>query len=85
MKKVKKEIKVEDTPNTKAEKKAKRKKKEAEEEEETFKWWEQQNMDDSIKWNTLEHNGVFFPAEYVAHGFKMKYNGELFWGGVLLL
>lgn len=32
--------------------------------EEDYKWWEQINEDDSIKWNTLEHSGVLFPPDY---------------------
>lgn len=31
---------------------------------EEYKWWEQQNEDDTIKWQTLVHNGVIFPPEY---------------------
>lgn len=47
-----------------------------EESEEYHRWWEEMNGDDSIKWTTLEHNGVFFPPEYVPHGIKMKYDGK---------
>ncbi|KAG4107610.1 hypothetical protein H8356DRAFT_1268700 [Neocallimastix lanati (nom. inval.)] len=53
-----------------------KKKKEEEEEEEVFRWWDNENEDDSIKWTTLEHQGPFFPPEYVSHGIKMKYKGE---------
>ncbi|KAK4226950.1 DNA topoisomerase 1 [Podospora fimiseda] len=36
-----------------------------EEEEEEYRWWDApKKEDDSIKWNTLEHNGVLFPPEY---------------------
>lgn len=49
--------------------------KEKEEEEETYKWWLEENRDDTIKWNSLVHNGVLFPPEYEAHGVKMKYKG----------
>ncbi|KAI9006293.1 hypothetical protein CLU79DRAFT_840896 [Phycomyces nitens] len=56
-------------------------KKAKEEEEEVYKWWEEdiqksEDVDDSIKWTTLEHNGVLFPPEYVPHGVKMKYDGK---------
>lgn len=38
---------------------------EEEEEEEEYRWWDQpKKEDDSIKWNTLEHNGVVFPPPY---------------------
>ena len=51
---------------------------EEDEDEEEYKWWENQGKTDgSIKWTTLEHNGVLFPPEYEplpAH-VKMKYNG----------
>ncbi|KAH9929608.1 uncharacterized protein BXZ73DRAFT_90445 [Epithele typhae] len=54
--------------------------KKEEEEEDTYKWWEQQNeeRDGSVKWETLEHNGVYFPPPYVplpSH-VKMKYNAQ---------
>lgn len=32
--------------------------------EEDYKWWEEMNEDNSIKWTTLEHNGVLFPPDY---------------------
>ena len=38
---------------------------EGEEEEEEYRWWEDpQKGDGTIKWTTLEHNGVVFPPEY---------------------
>ncbi|KAF8893784.1 hypothetical protein BD779DRAFT_1503401 [Infundibulicybe gibba] len=56
-----------------------KKKKEEEEEEEVFRWWEANpNGDGSVKWQTLEHNGVIFPPAYdplPAH-VKMKYDGQ---------
>ena len=59
----------------KEEKVSKRKKKE-EEEVEVFRWWDDnEKEDDSIKWTTLEHQGPYFPPEYVSHGIKMKYKG----------
>ncbi|KAK9702291.1 DNA topoisomerase 1 [Basidiobolus ranarum] len=48
-----------------------------EEEEETYKWWEDSNQDNTIKWNTLQHNGVLFPPDYIPHGVKMKYEGKV--------
>lgn len=51
------------------------KKEESEEEEERYEWWHQQREDDTVKWDTLSHNGVCFPPEYVPHGIKMKYDG----------
>lgn len=29
-----------------------------------------------MKWNTLQHNGILFPPEYVAQGIKIKIKGE---------
>jgi DNA topoisomerase-1 len=63
-------------------KKAKSKKqKEEEEAEEVFKWWEAQEAegDDTVKWQTLEHNGVLFPPPYepLPKEIKMRYNGIL--------
>lgn len=51
---------------------------EAEAEEDEYKWWEDPTKGDlSIKWTTLEHNGVVFPPEYepLPENVKMKYNG----------
>ncbi|KIP06988.1 hypothetical protein PHLGIDRAFT_71833 [Phlebiopsis gigantea 11061_1 CR5-6] len=57
-----------------------RKKKKEEEQEEVFRWWEQQaaDGDTSEKWQTLEHNGVYFPPPYepLPSSVKMKYNGK---------
>ena len=47
-----------------------------EEEEEEYKWWEDACFDGTVKWQHLEHSGVYFPPDYVPHGIKMKYNGE---------
>lgn len=50
----------------------------AEEEEEEYKWWEDPTKgDDSIKWTTLEHNGVVFPPDYVPlpKNVKLHYDG----------
>ncbi|KAG6811527.1 hypothetical protein H0H92_006960 [Tricholoma furcatifolium] len=56
-----------------------RKNKKEEEQEEVFKWWEADvEGDDSVKWQTLEHNGVIFPPPYepLPRQVKMKYNGK---------
>lgn len=44
-----------------------------------YKWWEDQDNDGSVKWNTLEHWGVLFPPPYIPlpKGVKMRYEGEL--------
>ncbi|EKM54686.1 uncharacterized protein PHACADRAFT_96904 [Phanerochaete carnosa HHB-10118-sp] len=61
-------------------KRAAKAKKQEEEEEDVYKWWEQQqaNGDGSEKWQTLEHNGVYFPPPYepLPANIKMKYNGK---------
>ncbi|KAI6779582.1 dna topoisomerase i [Emericellopsis cladophorae] len=49
------------------------------EDEEKFAWWNAESMGDgSIKWHTLEHNGVIFPPEYepMPKHVKMRYDGE---------
>ncbi|KAI6624327.1 hypothetical protein MCOR08_007763 [Pyricularia oryzae] len=49
-----------------------------EEEEEEYRWWDApKKEDDSIKWNTLEHNGVLFPPDYepLPKNVKLYYNG----------
>ena len=48
---------------------------EEEEEEEEYKWWKDDQADDSVKWTTLQHAGPLFPPPYVPHGIKMKYDG----------
>ncbi|KAI1429958.1 eukaryotic DNA topoisomerase I [Xylaria sp. FL1777] len=49
----------------------------AEDDEEEYRWWDQAKTDDSIKWQTLEHNGVLFPPEYepLPKNVKLVYNG----------
>ncbi|PYI13544.1 topoisomerase I [Aspergillus violaceofuscus CBS 115571] len=47
-------------------------------EEEEYKWWEDPTKGDgTIKWTTLEHNGVVFPPPYepLPKNVKMKYDG----------
>ncbi|KAL3231675.1 DNA topoisomerase 1 [Nakaseomyces bracarensis] len=53
-------------------------KEEEEEEEEEYKWWEEQDKDDTIKWTTLIHNGVLFPPEYepLPSHVKLYYDGK---------
>ncbi|KAK7725962.1 DNA topoisomerase 1 [Botryosphaeria dothidea] len=51
---------------------------EAEAEEDEYKWWEDPSKgDNTIKWQTLEHNGVVFPPEYepLPGNVKLKYDG----------
>jgi hypothetical protein len=76
--KVKKKVKKENEVTTP--KKGRGKKREQEEEpEEVFKWWEAENPegDGTVKWQTLEHNGVIFPPPYepLPSNIRMKYNG----------
>lgn len=48
-------------------------------EEEEYRWWDApKKEDDSIKWTTLEHNGVLFPPEYepLPKNVKLYYDGK---------
>lgn len=48
------------------------------EEEEEYRWWDApKKEDDSIKWTTLQHNGVVFPPEYepLPKNVKLRYDG----------
>ena len=51
---------------------------ENEEDDEQYKWWAEQGGlgDGTVRWQTLEHNGVFFPPEYVPlpSNIKMQYD-----------
>ncbi|KAK5663357.1 hypothetical protein OQA88_3785 [Cercophora sp. LCS_1] len=52
---------------------------EQEEEDEEYRWWDEpKKEDDSIKWNTLEHNGVIFPPAYepLPKNVKLYYDGK---------
>ncbi|RPA81345.1 hypothetical protein BJ508DRAFT_346131 [Ascobolus immersus RN42] len=51
---------------------------EEEEEDEEYKWWLEQNNDNSVKWTTLSHNGVLFPPEYepLPKHVKLYYDGK---------
>lgn len=51
----------------------------SEEDEEEYRWWDAPKPeDDSIKWQTLEHNGVLFAPEYepLPKNIKMYYDGK---------
>lgn len=51
----------------------------AEEAEEEFRWWDApKKEDDSIKWTTLQHNGVVFPPPYepLPDNVKLIYDGK---------
>lgn len=49
-----------------------------EEEDEEYRWWEAGQNDGTVKWTTLEHNGVLFPPPYepLPKHVKMKYDGK---------
>lgn len=50
-----------------------------EEEEEEYRWWDApKKEDDSVKWTTLEHNGVIFPPPYepLPKHVKLYYDGK---------
>ena len=78
-KKVKKEL----ASPAKGKAKVKKEEKEADEdegedEEEEYRWWEDpMKGDGTIKWTTLEHNGVVFPPDYepLPKHVKMLYDG----------
>eukprot|EP00758_Cryptobia_borreli_P006491 Tbor_TRINITY_DN5162_c0_g1::TRINITY_DN5162_c0_g1_i4::g.26013::m.26013/K03163/TOP1; DNA topoisomerase I len=52
---------------------------EQDEEQEETAWWEADDIEiagrGEKKWDTLEHNGVLFPPEYVPHGIPIFYKG----------
>jgi DNA topoisomerase IB len=50
----------------------------AEGDDEEYRWWEETQNDGSVKWTTLEHNGVLFPPPYepLPENIKMKYDGK---------
>ncbi len=59
-------------------KKGKGKAQESEEEQEVYRWWDApKKEDDSVKWETLQHNGVVFPPEYepLPKNVKLLYDG----------
>lgn len=53
-------------------------KEEGEDEADGYKWWENQQDDDTIVWETLEHSGVIFPPEYepLPIHVKLYYDGQ---------
>lgn len=66
-------VKSEGTPVKKG-----RAKKDDEEVEEVYRWWDApKKEDDSIKWETLQHNGVVFPPPYepLPKNVKVLYDG----------
>jgi DNA topoisomerase I len=73
--------KAESTPIQKQKQKQKTQTQEdvdADEEEEGYRWWENPDKgDNSIKWTTLEHNGVVFPPAYepLPSHVKLIYDG----------
>lgn len=49
------------------------------EEEDTYKWWEASNQQDgTVRWNTLQHNGVMFPPDYepLPKSVNLYYDGK---------
>jgi len=41
------------------------------------KWWARaEKRSNDIKWETLEHNGVFFAPPYEPHGVPVEYDGK---------
>lgn len=66
-------------PAKKAAKGKAAKKEESEDEgNEEYRWWDApKKEDDTIKWDTLEHNGVIFPPEYepLPSNVKLRYDG----------
>ncbi|KAL2128718.1 hypothetical protein VTI74DRAFT_8808 [Chaetomium olivicolor] len=66
-------------PKAKSEKSESNQNSEGEEEEEEYRWWDApKKEDDSIKWTTLEHNGVLFPPPYepLPENVKLYYDGQ---------
>jgi DNA topoisomerase I len=58
--------------------KAKKPVKEEDENEEgsDYAAWQASNFDGTVKWNTLEHNGLLFPPPYIPHGIPLVYDGK---------
>ena len=75
-------VKKEDDGGEETPKKGKKTKKEGEEDEEIHRWWDNENPtgDGTQKWQTLQHNGVYFPPPYepLPSHVKMKYDGISF-------
>lgn len=71
-------VKANDEGEDEGKGKGKKKKKKEEEQEEVYRWWEADaGADGTVKWQTLEHNGVIFPPPYelLPSNVKMKYDG----------
>lgn len=65
--------------DTKRDAKKDKAKEASEDEKEEYEWWNAPKPeDDSIKWQTLEHNGVLFAPEYepLPKNVKMMYDGK---------
>lgn len=82
-KKAKKAVPVKKAPAKRGSAAAKKGKSEepgdGEEEEEAYRWWDApKKEDDSIKWTTLEHNGVIFADPYkpLPKNVKLYYDGK---------
>ena len=41
-----------------------------------YRWWEAPKLPDNQAWRNMEHYGVNFPAPYVPHNVKMRYDGR---------
>jgi len=70
---------VKEEPASPTKGKGKKKQKDDEEEEDVYRWWDAgPDADGSVKWQTLEHNGVIFPPPYepLPSHIKMKYDGK---------
>ncbi|KAI1774132.1 hypothetical protein F4818DRAFT_94532 [Hypoxylon cercidicola] len=67
------------TPAKKAKKQVSEEPSKSEDDEEAeYRWWDApKKEDDSVKWTTLEHNGVLFPPAYepLPKNVKLVYNG----------
>lgn len=66
-------------PAKKAAKKEESAEAEGDEEEGEYEWWNApKKEDDSVKWTTLEHNGVLFPPAYepLPKNVKLYYDGK---------
>lgn len=75
---IKKKVKK-DAKDKKEEDKAKEKgKKKKEEEKEVWKWWEEEQLPDGVKWLHLEHKGPYFPPLYeqLPSDVKFYYDGN---------
>lgn len=77
VKKTNGKVKAEETPK-KTVQKAKKGASEDPEKETAYAWWDApKKEDESIKWDTLEHNGVVFPPDYepLPKNVKLLYDG----------